>query len=70
MGTATMSDAAAPLGDLLATLLLTTDPFRQMAEQAPIGMVSARHRRHGRVRQPRWREITGIDHPDADPAAP
>jgi diguanylate cyclase (GGDEF)-like protein/PAS domain S-box-containing protein len=44
-----------------------TDPFRQMAESAPIGMVAARPDGTVVWANRRWREITGIDHPTPIP---
>ncbi len=45
----------------------TVDPFRQMAEQAPIGMVPARPDGTVVFANRRWREITGIEHPTPIP---
>ncbi len=64
----TMTAAAAPSGEPMEPAL-TTDPFRRMAEQAPIGMVSALIDGTVEYVNPRWREITGIDHPTPIPRA-
>jgi diguanylate cyclase (GGDEF)-like protein/PAS domain S-box-containing protein len=44
-----------------------TDPFRRMAENAPIGLVAARPDGTVVFANARWREITGIDHPTPIP---
>ena len=44
-----------------------TDPFRRLAEKAPIGMVAARPDGTVEFANRRWREITGIDHPTPIP---
>jgi diguanylate cyclase (GGDEF)-like protein/PAS domain S-box-containing protein len=45
----------------------STDPFRRMAEAAPIGMVAATMDGTVRFANARWREMTGIDHPTPIP---
>jgi diguanylate cyclase (GGDEF)-like protein/PAS domain S-box-containing protein len=61
-----MSDLASP-SDRPTGADARTDPFRQMAESAPIGLVASRPDGDVVFANARWREITGITHPTPIP---
>ncbi len=63
-----MSDAHVPSGEP-GEPTNAADPFRRMAEQAPIGMVSALVDGTVVFANRRWHEIMGIDHPVPIPLA-